>query len=159
MALYKIRIGSHEYKVSDEELGELDISRLGPGQYHLIYQNLSLKGEIMNLSEGEKELELRVGDGTYSCGIVTELEQLISGLNLSRSDAGKDRFLKAPMAGLILDVHVQPGQPVAKGDKLVTLEAMKMENIIRAQADSEVDAVAVKAGMKVDKGNVLLSLK
>ena len=159
MALYKIRIGAFEYEVSDEDIKMIDISKLGQAQYHLIYQNLSLQGERVHISESDRTLELRVGESVYQCAIVSELEQMISGLNLTKGDAGKDQNLKAPMAGLILHVHVDPGQKVSKGDKLVTLEAMKMENIIRAQADAQVEDVLVKSGMKVDKGNVLLRLK
>ena len=60
------------------------------------------------------------------------------------------RQVKAPMPGTILKVNVQNGGLVKKGDVLVVLEAMKMENDIQAPADGTVSAVHVTAGTSVD---------
>ncbi len=64
----------------------------------------------------------------------------------------------APMPGTILSVNVQPGQSVKKGDILVMLEAMKMENEIMAPADGTVGVVNVTKGQSVQSGDVLLTL-
>ena len=57
-----------------------------------------------------------------------------------------------------LSVNVKPGQAVKKGDVLVMLEAMKMENEIMAPADGTVGAVNVTKGQSVQSGDVLLTL-
>ncbi len=64
----------------------------------------------------------------------------------------------APMPGNILKVNVSNGQAVKKGDVLVVLEAMKMENEILAPADATVSSVNVTAGQTVEAGAVLCSL-
>ena len=64
----------------------------------------------------------------------------------------------APMPGTILSVNVKPGQAVKKGDVLIMLEAMKMENEIMAPADGTVGAVNVTKGQSVQSGDVLLTL-
>ena len=64
----------------------------------------------------------------------------------------------APMPGTILAVNVQPGQAVHKGDVLMMLEAMKMENEIMAPQDGTVGAVNVSKGQSVKSGDVLLTL-
>ncbi len=66
--------------------------------------------------------------------------------------------ISAPMPGTILSVNVKPGQAVKKGDVLVMLEAMKMENEIMAPADGTVGAVNVTKGQSVQSGDVLLTL-
>lgn len=66
--------------------------------------------------------------------------------------------VKAPMPGTILDVKVQNGQSVKKGDILVILEAMKMENEILAPRDGTVAQVAVTQGATVDTGAPLVVL-
>ena len=66
--------------------------------------------------------------------------------------------IRAPMPGTILSVNVKPGQAVKKGDVLVMLEAMKMENEIMAPADGTVGAVNVTKGQSVQSGDVLLTL-
>ena len=58
--------------------------------------------------------------------------------------------IKAPMPGTILDVRVQAGQAVKKGQVLVILEAMKMENEILAPCDGTVSSVSVRKGDSVE---------
>ena len=64
----------------------------------------------------------------------------------------------APMPGTILAVNVKPGQAVKKGDVLIMLEALKMENEIMAPVDGTVGAVNVTKGQSVQSGDVLLTL-
>ena len=67
--------------------------------------------------------------------------------------------LVAPMPGLIVRVNAKPGDQVRAGQGLVVMEAMKMENELRATADGTVKAVLVNAGVAVEKGAVLLELE
>jgi len=66
--------------------------------------------------------------------------------------------LRSPMPGTILEILVSEGQRVAAGDDLVILEAMKMENRIRAELAGSVQAVAVAAGDRVESGDVLVRI-
>jgi biotin carboxyl carrier protein len=66
--------------------------------------------------------------------------------------------ITAPMPGTILKVNVANGQAVKKGDVLMVLEAMKMENEIMAPADGTVSSVNVNAGASVEAGSVLCTL-
>ena len=66
--------------------------------------------------------------------------------------------IKAPMPGNINDVKVSAGQSVKKGDILIILEAMKMENEIMAPRDGVVASVNVTKGASVSTGDLLLSL-
>ena len=66
--------------------------------------------------------------------------------------------ISAPMPGTILKVNVANGQAVKKGDVLMVLEAMKMENEIMAPADGTVASVNVNAGASVEAGTVLCTL-
>ena len=66
--------------------------------------------------------------------------------------------ISAPMPGTILKVNVANGQAVKKGDVLMVLEAMKMENEIMAPADGTITSVNVNAGASVEAGTVLCAL-
>lgn len=67
--------------------------------------------------------------------------------------------IKAPMPGLVVRVEVTVGQPVQPGAGLVVVEAMKMENELRAQYAGVVEQIHVSAGDRVEKGGPLVSLK
>jgi len=67
--------------------------------------------------------------------------------------------VKAPMPGTILEIKVQPGTAVKKGEVLLILEAMKMENEILASADGVVKQVVVAKNASVSTGDVLVVIQ
>jgi 3-methylcrotonyl-CoA carboxylase alpha subunit len=67
--------------------------------------------------------------------------------------------LQAPMPGKVLAVRVEAGQRVAKGEELLVVEAMKMENALRAPRDGTVKAVHVREGETVNPASVLVELE
>lgn len=75
------------------------------------------------------------------------------------AEAGEGAAVEAPMPGTILKVLVSAGQSVSKGDILLILEAMKMENEITAPSDGTVSAVCVAAGDAVEVGKTLVTIK
>ena len=73
--------------------------------------------------------------------------------------AGEGENVAAPMPGTILSVNVKAGDVVKKGDVLMILEAMKMENEIMAGADGTVTAVMASQGQAVEAGTPLCTIK
>lgn len=113
--------------------------------------------EIESVSKETQQVVIRVDGKTYTCAIQSPLIQTISNLQLHKTQKTEEKNLRAPMAGLILQVHVNPGDHIHKGDKLVTLEAMKMENVIKAAHDVVIGNVLVLSGEKVEKSQELIS--
>jgi pyruvate carboxylase len=74
-------------------------------------------------------------------------------------EPGNAGHVGAPMPGTVVTVAVRAGQKVARGDLLLTLEAMKMEAAVRAEADGEVAEVLAQPGMQVDAKDLLLTLR
>jgi biotin carboxyl carrier protein len=66
--------------------------------------------------------------------------------------------IKSPLPGNIMQVFVKTGEEVKKGDKLLLLEAMKMENSILAEKDGQIIAVKVQSGESVLEGDVLIEI-
>lgn len=75
-----------------------------------------------------------------------------------RRRAQDDGALAAPMPATVLDIAVEPGQRVSKGDVLVRLEAMKMELAVKAPRDGVVKTIACRQGELVQPGVPLLEL-
>jgi biotin carboxyl carrier protein len=67
--------------------------------------------------------------------------------------------ITAPLPGAILEVYVKVGDKVSAGQKVLKMEAMKMENEINATADGVVSSIAVKAGDVVNQGQALMSIE
>ncbi|MGE5412272.1 MAG: acetyl-CoA carboxylase biotin carboxyl carrier protein subunit [Clostridiales bacterium] len=65
----------------------------------------------------------------------------------------------AVIPGIILEIYVKKGEIVQRGDKLLTLEAMKMKNVIVAQASGPIKSVCVENGVMVTKGQLLLEIE
>lgn len=73
--------------------------------------------------------------------------------------AGDGNEITAPMQGVILKINVNVGDKVTKGQELIILEAMKMENEIISAFDGTVSAIHVTNGRSVDSGSVLVTIK
>ncbi|MDZ7739498.1 MAG: biotin/lipoyl-containing protein [Bacteroidales bacterium] len=78
--------------------------------------------------------------------------------NIDRKEGGPKLEIKAPLPGIILQVMVKPGDKVAKGQKLLIMEAMKMENEIKAEQDGEIVSVKVTSGQSVLQEEVLIEM-
>ena len=67
--------------------------------------------------------------------------------------------IKAPMPGLVLEINVSEGQLVNEGDKILILEAMKMENSLVVPVNATIKKILVSKGQAVDRGQVLVELE
>lgn len=74
------------------------------------------------------------------------------------SGPGAGTPVKAPLPGVVTKILVSAGQAVKKGDTVLVLEAMKMENNITAEADGSVTGICVSAGDSVMEGTTLLTI-
>jgi pyruvate carboxylase len=84
---------------------------------------------------------------------------VISAVSHPKAADGNSLHVGAPMPGMVVTVAVKPGQKIAKGDPLVSIEAMKMETMIRAEFDGMVQQVHVKPGMVVAAKDLLVELQ
>ena len=76
-----------------------------------------------------------------------------------KAEEGNANHVASPMPGLVVKVHAVKGQAVAAGDPLVSIEAMKMETVVRAERDVIVKEVTAPAGTQVNTKDLLLVLK
>lgn len=76
--------------------------------------------------------------------------------NIEKKEGGSASAVKAPLPGKIMKINVKAGDIVKKGDVLLIMEAMKMENNVLASKDGVVESISVKPGENVLEGDVLL---
>lgn len=163
--MYKIKVNEQQtidtaltngkLTIGNED-AEMDIRELGNGSYHIIHNLASYNAEVVSFDRATKSAEIKVNGHIYNVSAKDQFDLLLEQLGMSVNDAAKVSDLKAPMPGLVLKIFVNEGDEVKKGDNLFVLEAMKMENIIKAPADVVVKATKIKPGDKVEKGQVLM---
>jgi biotin carboxyl carrier protein len=152
---YKVEIGRDKLLINDEQI-EADIQQLSASTYHIINKLQSYNAEVVSFDREAKTAEIKVNGNVYIVAAKDQFDILLDKLGLNTLSSAKVSEIKAPMPGLVLKLFVSEGSEVKKGDNLFILEAMKMENIIKAPADVVVKKVKIKPGDKVEKGQVLL---
>ncbi len=137
---------------------QIDIQELAKGRFHVLKDNRSYNAELIQLDKETKTAIIQVNNNPYRIELKDQFDALLKQLGMDSLNVKKLNEIKAPMPGLVLRILVEEGTVFKKGDNLLVLEAMKMENIIKATADGIVKAIKVNASDKVDKNQVLISL-
>jgi biotin carboxyl carrier protein len=132
---------------------DADVKQLGPGRWHVLVGNRSYNVEM---SEGRDGREMKVNGRVYPFEVQDPMTELLRSLGMSTNGTSKLTEVKAPMPGLVLRTEAHAGQVVKKGDALLVLEAMKMENVIKSPGDGTVKSIEVEVGRAVEKGQVLV---
>ncbi|MEJ7643087.1 MAG: biotin/lipoyl-containing protein [Chryseolinea sp.] len=153
---------THEVTVSDSGVMvdgrqlSWDLARISDRHYHFIHESKSYSLELVSEDPSTKTFVFKLDGAHYVVRLRDKFDLLMDKLGLNGTAAGKVNNVKAPMPGLIIELRVVEGQSVRAGDPLLILEAMKMENIIKAPADSIIKLVKIKKGDSVEKNQVLI---
>jgi biotin carboxyl carrier protein len=143
----------------DGEKFLLDILKSKDGSFHVLENNKGYNIELIAANYEEKQVVLSVNGNKYTVNLRDKYDELLKSLGMDKLMAGKVNELKAPMPGLVLDIFVTPGSIVKKGDPVIVLEAMKMENVLKAAGDGVVKKIAVEKKQAVEKNQLLISFE
>ncbi len=162
---YVTVVGDHSYIVDVEHEGEivqdgvphkLDIQAIDQeGLYSLLVDNKSYEALV---EESDDELRVLINGAMYTVRVTDERAKRLSDTTGGFSAAGGEQGIKSPMPGLIVTIPVKEGDAVKKGQVVIVLESMKMENELKAPRDGVVTAIKVIARQTVEQGQVLLTL-
>lgn len=135
---------------------ELDIQKLDKKKLFLVADGKPVTVSLLEIDKAKKKLEVLANGVKYSIQIKEPLDELLASMGLDKATEAGISNIKAPMPGLVLSVEVEPGAHISKGDKLLVLEAMKMENVIKAPGDGVISKILVNKGQTVDKNQILI---
>jgi biotin carboxyl carrier protein len=144
-----IRIGKRNYEVklkSDEKYGT-----------YILWKNRKYPVEIIR--SRQNKYEILFNDISYTFTVETPFSlQRMKVLNSKRGKIEKE-YIKAPMPGKIIDVLVREGSSVLRGEPVVILEAMKMQNEILSPVNGTIVKVSARANTNVMKNDLLVEIK
>ena len=123
------------------------------------YKGRVFNGEILESKTEDNSLQIKINHRVFSIKKKGPLDDLIAQLGLDIPKIKKLKELTAPMPGRIVQLAVSIGQVVEVGDEILSLEAMKMENALKAEGTGTVKAILVQPNQVVDKGAVLIEFE
>jgi pyruvate carboxylase subunit B len=121
---------------------------VGGKQYHAVVKREGPKGRYVLWMDGWR----------FELDALDERARAIRDLSAAAAGAQGPAPVVAPMPGLIVRLHVKVGDQVEAGQPVIVMEAMKMENELRAQAAGTVKVIHAQPGKAVEKGSLLVEL-
>jgi biotin carboxyl carrier protein len=151
---FVIEVGHENQIIINDEPYEIDFQKMpDSGVTSLIIGHHSVEA-VVEEKEGSWQVLIR-GD-LYDVGIDDERSRRLASARGDLGAAEGDAAIRSPMPGIVIAVSVKEGQSVSKGDKVVILESMKMENELRSPRDGVVRQVKADAGAYVEKDQILV---
>ncbi|MBK9109174.1 MAG: acetyl-CoA carboxylase biotin carboxyl carrier protein subunit [Saprospiraceae bacterium] len=153
---FKVNVDKESFVFPSDQMDQSQIHQLDHQHFQLRVAHSHYNAKLVSLQIDKGIVCLQVGRKKKVIQIEEPLSRLIHQLGFNKSKSLYDDALLAPMPGLVLDIRVHPGQSINKGDHLITLEAMKMENILRSQHSGIVKEIKIKVSEKVEKNQTLI---
>jgi biotin carboxyl carrier protein len=127
--------------------------------HHAINNHRSFTIQVIEFDAKKKSCVLQVNDQEISVCVTDRYDQLLNKLGMGHASSQKVNEVLAPMPGLVIQIIANVGDQVRKGENLIILEAMKMENMIKSPTDGVIKSIEVKQDKTVDKNQVLIKFE
>jgi biotin carboxyl carrier protein len=127
--------------------------------FSLEHNGHTFHGEVLANRMEEGLLTLKLNHRVFDIRKDGPLDELIASMGLDVPKVRKLKQLKAPMPGRVVGIAIAVGAEVNPGDPLLTLEAMKMENVLKAEGIGTVKSIVIAVNQVVDKGSLLIEFE
>lgn len=125
--------------------------------FTLLVADKQFHGEIVENGMEQGFLKVKINHREFVIQKERALDSLIAELGLDKEKVRKLLQLKSPMPGRVIAIAVNIGDEIHVGDELLTLEAMKMENVLKSDGTGVVKSIDIQLQDVVDKGKVLIT--
>jgi biotin carboxyl carrier protein len=155
---FDIQSDKNEISVNSQPF-KWDMVEVKDGSFHVIYNNRSFNAEVLEVDYQTKSFLIKINNTKYPVSVKDRFDILLDQLGMSNANSSKVNDLKAPMPGLIVDIKVNVGDTVKKGDTILILEAMKMENVLKATGEGIIKAIKIAPKQNVEKNQVMIEFE
>ena len=161
---YHAIVKDNEYEVDfDKAILEVNdtpeqasLEATGPGTYSLLLGGKSYGMHIHREVFGS--YTITINGAAIEVNIKNKRDLLLEQFGMSHSEDSQEKIIKAPMPGLVLDILIAEGQQVEKGQGILILEAMKMENELKAPASGVINKIHTEKGAAISKNDLLVEI-
>ena len=161
--MFQIKIADKTFSIENNQINDTqidwDLLNNGDDTFHIIKNNKTYKAILLEKDETSKKMLISVNGNEYKVNLQDKFDLLLDKLGMSNMAVVKMKDVKAPMPGLVFKMHAKVGDSIVKGDALMILEAMKMENVLKSSGEGVIKAIKVQEGDAVEKGQVLIELE
>lgn len=134
------------------------ISRNG-NLMRLMYKHQLFDVVVRSFDPASKQATINVAGSDFNVKAKGPLDKLIDELGFLKAGKHSVKEIKSPMPGLVVQLFVKEGETVLEGDKLLSLEAMKMENILKSPGSGTIKSIRIQKGNSVDKNQILIDFE
>lgn len=127
--------------------------------FTLVHNGVTFHGEVMDEDLENNKLRLKINHRVFEVKKKGPLDELIASMGLDKPKIRQLKELVAPMPGRIVNIAVEVGQELDLGDEILSLEAMKMENVLKAEGVGKVKSISISKDDVVEKGSVLIEFE
>lgn len=146
----KIIINGNEFPIDVQALPQGGYSlKVNNNSHHIYIEQIDYKNKVALFNIDNKLIEVQIEE---------PIDLLLHKMGINTANQKKVDNIKAPMPGLILKLMAQEGETIKKGQPILVLEAMKMENVFKSPVDAIIKTIKVKEGEAVEKGAVMIEL-
>lgn len=143
----------------EKEMGNLNLEKLDENIYRISAKSEKpIVIEVLSIDLALKTMTIRHNHSVHDLTFKNNLDLVLDKMGIKRAIDTVSTDIKAPMPGKVIDVLVTEGKEVSKGDGIIILEAMKMENVLKAEHDCTIKKVHITQGESVEKNQLLIEL-
>jgi len=143
--------------LSSSDFEELNV--LGSNIFELKSKDGNKVIEVLAVGLDNKTITIRYRHHTYDIEFKNDLDRVLDKMGIKRSIENINRDVKAPMPGKVIELIAKVGDQLQKGDGILILEAMKMENVIKAETTCIIKKILINKLDSVEKNQVLIELE
>ncbi len=150
------------YLIDGKEIlakGNAKVEWIDSNYFKLFFLGQKFQGEVVKANLEDKKLTIKINQRTFEVSKKGAIDELIKKMGLDKKKVKQLKTLQSPMPGRILSFAVKIGDTVEDGTALFTLEAMKMENVIKSDGVGIVKALVHTDDSVVEKGEVIIEFE
>ncbi|PKR82291.1 hypothetical protein CW751_02875 [Brumimicrobium salinarum] len=146
-------------EASKGEQGISSVEWIDDTYFTLFFMGKEFHGEVVASNTEDQKMTIKINHRTFEIKKDRPIDALIREMGLDKKKVRKLHQLKSPMPGRILSFAVEVGDEVTLGSPLLTLEAMKMENVIKAEGEGKVKSITKAKETVVEKGELIIEFE